>query len=126
MIRIPAARGNKTRAEVRSVDVASNPYLACSVLLAAGLDGIKGNCSSHEPIRKNLFEQSSKDRDELGIKALPANLYEAIECFKNDNVIQEAVGEVMTEKFIEAKSLEWDEYRTQVTEWEIKKYLTKY
>ena len=126
MIRIPAARGNKTRAEVRSVDVASNPYLACSVLLASGLDGIKGNCSSHEPIRKNLFEQSSDQRDELGIKALPANLYEAIECFKKDNVIQEAVGDIMTEKFIEAKSLEWDEYRTQVTEWEIKKYLTKY
>lgn len=126
MIRIPAARGNKTRAEVRSVDVASNPYLACSVLLAAGLDGIKGNCKSYAPIRKNLFEQTSLEREELGIKALPANLYEAVECFKDDSVIQDAVGKIMTEKFIEAKSLEWDEYRTQVTEWEIKKYLTKY
>ena len=126
MIRIPAARGNKTRAEVRSVDVASNPYLACSVLLAAGLDGIKGNCNNYEPIRKNLFEQTSLEREELGIKALPANLYEAVECFKDDKVIQAAVGEIMTGKFIEAKSLEWDEYRTQVTEWEINKYLTKY
>lgn len=126
MIRIPAARGNKTRAEVRSVDVASNPYLACSVLLAAGLDGIKGNCKNFDPIRKNLFEQTSSEREELGIKALPANLYEAVECFKEDNVIQYAVGSIMTEKFIEAKTLEWDEYRTQVTEWEIKKYLTKY
>ena len=126
MIRIPAARGNKTRAEVRSVDVASNPYLACSVLLAAGLDGIKGNCKNFDPIRKNLFEQTSSEREELGIKALPANLYEAVECFKEDNVIQDAVGSIMTEKFIEAKTLEWDEYRTQVTEWEIKKYLTKY
>lgn len=126
MIRIPAARGNKTRAEVRSVDVASNPYLACSVLLAAGLDGINGNCSHHEPIRKNLFEQTKEEREALGIKALPANLYEAIECFKQDKVMNEAVGEIMSEKIIEAKSLEWDEYRTQVTEWEINKYLTKY
>ena len=126
MIRIPAARGNKTRAEVRSVDVASNPYLACSVLLAAGLDGIHGNCKHHEPIRKNLFEQTKEERDSLGIKALPANLYEAIECFKEDKIMNEAIGQIMSKKFIEAKSLEWDEYRTQVTEWEIKKYLTKY
>ncbi len=126
MIRIPAARGNKTRAEVRSVDVASNPYLACSVLLAAGLDGIKGNCEHYEPIRKNLFEQTKEERKALGIEALPANLCEAIECFKEDEIIKEAVGQIMSDKFIEAKSLEWDEYRTQVTEWEINKYLTKY
>lgn len=126
MIRIPAARGNRTRAEVRSVDVAANPYLACAVLLAAGLDGIDGNCNNFGPVHTNLFRVSKTERSALGIKALPENLYEAIECFKEDKMIMNAIGNHISEKLIEAKMLEWDEYRTQVFEWEINRYLTKY
>ena len=126
MIRIPAARGGRTRAEVRSVDVAANPYLACAALLAAGLDGIDGNCENFEPVHTNLFKRSQEERNALGIKALPASLYEAIECYKADTVIMNAVGPHISEKLIEAKTLEWDEYRTHVSEWEINRYLTKY
>ena len=126
MIRIPAARGGRTRAEVRSVDVAANPYLACAALLAAGLDGIDGNCEAFEPVHTNLFKRSQAERDALGIKALPASLYEAIECYKADSVINSAMGPHISEKLIEAKTLEWDEYRTHVSEWEINRYLTKY
>ena len=126
MIRIPAARGGRTRAEVRSVDVAANPFLACAALLAAGLDGIDGNCEAFEPVHTNLFKRSQAERDALGIKALPASLYEAIECYKADSVINSAMGPHISEKLIEAKTLEWDEYRTHVSEWEINRYLTKY
>lgn len=126
MIRIPAARGGRTRAEVRSVDVAANPYLACAVILAAGLDGIKGNTNHYKPVRTNLFKRSKEERESLGIMDLPADLYEAVKCFEKDQLIKDTLGEHITEKLIEAKLLEWDEYRTQVFEWEINRYLTKY
>lgn len=126
MIRVPAARGKATRAEVRSVDVAANPYLACSVILAAGLDGMNGNVEHYESVHTNLFKCSRKEREELGIKALPANLEEAIECFEEDELVKKALGAHISEKLVEAKKLEWDTYRTQVTDWEIKSYLTKY
>ena len=126
MIRIPAARGGRTRAEVRSVDVAANPYLACAVILAAGLDGIAGNTNHYPPVRTNLFKRSKEDREALGIQDLPADLYEAVRCFMKDDLIKDTLGEHLTEKLIEAKLLEWDEYRTQVFEWEINRYLTKY
>ena len=126
MIRIPAARGGRTRAEVRSVDVAANPYLACAVLLAAGLDGIDGNAKNYNPVRTNLFVCSKEERANLNIEALPADLLEAVNHFQNDDLIKNALGSHITEKLIEAKLLEWDEYRTQVFEWEINRYLTKY
>ena len=126
MIRIPAARGGRTRAEVRSVDVAANPYLACAVLLAAGLDGIDGNAKTYNPVRTNLFMCSKEERANLNIEALPADLLEAVNHFQNDDLIKNALGSHITEKLIEAKLLEWDEYRTQVFEWEINRYLTKY
>lgn len=126
MIRIPAARGLKTRTEVRSVDVAANPYLAISALLAAGLDGIEGNCAIKEPVYTNLFECSNEQRASMGVSALPANLEEAMIEFKKDPLIQEAMGKHITEKLIEAKTLEWNEYRRHVSKWEIDRYLERY
>ncbi len=126
MIRIPAARGLKTRTEIRSVDVAANPYLAVAAILAAGLDGINGNCKMVNPIYDNLYQCTDKQRKNLGVNSLPANLMEAVECFKNSKIIQEAIGTHISEKMIQAKMLEWDEYRKQVTEWEINRYLNKY
>lgn len=126
MIRIPAARGMKTRTEVRSVDVAANPYLAIAAILSAGLDGIEGNCEEKEPIYQNLFLCSKEERESLGVYALPANLEEAIVEYKKDRIIQEAMGEHVTAKLIEAKTLEWDEYRRHVSDWEIQKYLEFY
>lgn len=126
MVRIPAARGMKTRTEVRSVDVAANPYLAISAILAAGLDGIAGNCKEVAPIYENLYKATNEERAALGVDSLPANLNEAIEEFCKDTLICDAMGEHITLKMVEAKHLEWDEYRKHVTQWEIDRYLVRY
>ncbi len=126
MIRIPASRGGRTRTEVRSVDVAANPYLALSAILRAGLDGIDGNCQMVPAIYENLFKCGNARRKELGVDSLPENLKLAIEEFENDKLIQEAMGPHISEKIVAAKQLEWDEYRKYVTEWEIKRYIHKY
>jgi glutamine synthetase len=123
MIRIPASRGNSTRIEVRSVDPASNPYLAMSVLLAAGLNGIEKKRKALQPVRKNLFHMTEKERTRLGIKNLPASLEEALHLFMHSNLMKETIGEDLFYKMIEAKEREWNEYRTQITQWEIEKYL---
>lgn len=126
MIRIPAARGMKTRTEVRSVDVAANPYLAIAAILAAGLDGIEGNCKNVDPIYDNLFKCTNEEREAMGVHSLPANLDEAMNEFKKDALICKAMGEHVTAKMIEAKTLEWDSYRKHVTQWEIKRYINRY
>lgn len=126
MIRIPAARGMKTRTEVRSVDVSANPYLAISAILAAGLDGIAGNCESKAPIYVNLFSLSEEERRAIGVDSLPANLYEAMQEFKKDLCIQKSMGEHITNKMIEAKMLEWNAYRMHVSDWELQRYLERY
>lgn len=127
MIRIPAARGNKTRTEVRSVDCTANPYLAMSAILAAGLDGIKNPSKENiKPLYENLFKMTNEERKALGVESLPDNLYNAIKEFEKNEVIKNAIGKHITEKLVEAKLIEWNEFRRHVTEWEIKRYLTKY
>lgn len=126
MIRIPAARGMKTRTEVRSVDVAANPYLAIAAILRAGLDGIAGNCKMVPPIYDNLYAMNDEGRKALGVDSLPGNLYEAIEAFKADSLMQEAMGEHTVTKMIEAKTIEWNEFRRHVSDWEIKRYINRY
>jgi len=126
MIRIPAARGNKTRTEVRSVDVAANPYLAIAAILAAGLDGVAGNCPNFDPIYEDLYRMDDKGRAKLGVDSLPADLNEAIGTFMKDEIIKEAMGDHVTAKLTEAKKVEWNEYRRHVSEWEIKRYINRY
>lgn len=126
MIRIPAARGMKTRTEIRSVDVAANPYLAISAILASGLDGIAGHCKDVAPIYENLFLCGNEKREELGVYSLPANLEEAMKEFKKDQLVCDAMGAHVTTKMLEAKTLEWDDYRKSVSNWEIKRYLNRY
>ncbi|MBO5712469.1 MAG: type I glutamate--ammonia ligase [Acholeplasmatales bacterium] len=126
MVRIPAARGMKTRTEIRNVDVAANPYLAIASILAAGLDGINGNCPMVDPIYENLYKMVDNERHELGVESLPGNLYDAIKEFEKDEIITDAVGEHTTSKMIAAKTIEWNEYRRVVTDWEIKKYINRY
>ncbi len=123
MIRIPAKRGNATRTEIRSVDPSANPYLAMSAILASGLDGIKRNLECSERVYINLFELSREDREAMGIANLPENLKDAIKELKDNNVIQEALGTHIIDKFVVAKQKEWDEFRKSVSDWEIKKYL---
>ena len=126
LIRIPASRGLSTRVEVRSVDPAANPYLAMSVLLAAGLDGIKNNVTAPEPVDRNIYVMSKEQRKEHGIIDLPASLAQALELLKTNVVITNALGSHLFEHFVEAKEIEWDMFRTTVHPWEREQYMKQY
>lgn len=126
LIRIPASRGLSTRVEVRSVDPAANPYLAMSVLLAAGLDGIKNSLEAPKPIDRNIYVMTKEERVENGIVDLPATLAQALDLLKADSTMKHALGEHLFEHFIEAKEIEWDMFRTQVHPWEREQYLSMY
>lgn len=125
MIRIPASKQNATRIEVRSVDPASNPYLAVASVLAAGLEGVKGNVSMIPSVNCNLFAISDEERVDLGVENLPQSLKEATLEFSNSEFMKSVVGEHLFNKIIEAKQLEWNDYAKTIHDWEIKKYLTK-
>ena len=126
LIRIPASRGLSTRIEVRSVDPSANPYLAMAVQLAAGLDGVKNKLTPPEPIDRNIYEMAKKERLENGIYDLPSTLAHAIENLKTDEVITKALGGHILNRFVEAKEIEWDVFRTQVHPWEREQYMTLY
>ncbi|ADQ04102.1 glutamine synthetase, type I [Caldicellulosiruptor owensensis OL] len=126
LIRVPAKRGQATRIELRNPDPAANPYLAFAAVLAAGLDGIKNKIEPPEPVEENIFEMSEEERARRGIGSLPGSLEEAIKEFENSALMRETLGEHIFEKYLEAKKLEWDDYRTKVHQWEIDSYLTKY
>jgi len=126
LIRIPAKRGQATRVELRNPDPASNPYLAFSAVLAAGLDGIKNKITPPESVDENIFEMNEKERLERGIGSLPGSLEEAVKEFEASSLMRETFGEHIFTKLLEAKKAEWDDYRTKVHQWEIDEYLTKY
>ncbi len=123
MIRIPAKRGRATRTEIRSVDPSANPYLAMSAILASGLEGVEKKLECKERVYINLYELDRVEREALGIENLPENLKDALKELKRNDTVQEALGAHVVDKFVEAKTKEWDDFRTSVTEWEIKKYL---
>jgi glutamine synthetase len=126
MIRIPDRRGTGTRIELRIPDPSANPYLALAVQLAAGLDGIATNADAREPVDSNIWEMSHREKRRLRIDDLPFNLAEACDELEKDEVITDALGEHVTGHFLAAKRLEWQEYITQVSEWELQSYLEKY
>ena len=126
MIRIPDRRGAGTRVELRIPDPAANPYLALAVQLAAGLDGIATKADAREPVNTNIWEMSHREKRRLRIDDLPHNLGEACNELEKDDIITEALGEHITAQFLAAKRLEWQEYITQVSQWELDNYLAKY
>lgn len=126
LIRIPAKRESSTRIEFRSPDPSCNPYLALAVCLKAGLDGIKNQILPSPPCDRNIYAMAPSEREQAGIGSLPLNLFEALQELRNDKVIAEALGPHVLNRFLEAKQIEWDNYRTQVHPWELKEYLTKY
>ncbi len=126
LIRIPAKRGMSTRIELRSPDPSCNPYLALAVCLRAGLDGIKKKMVPPPPCDRNIYEMTLAERQELGIGSLPENLAEALKALAADEVIKEALGSHIFERYMEAKTIEWDRYRMQVSPWELEEYLTKF
>ena len=126
MIRIPDRRGLGTRVELRIPDPAANPYLALAVQLAAGLDGVETKADAREPVNTNIWEMSHREKRRLKIDDLPHNLEEACNELEKNSVIKEALGEHITSNFLAAKRMEWEEYITQVSQWELDNYLAKY
>src|SRR5687767_3035038 len=126
LVRIPERRGLGTRCELRMPDPACNPYLALTVQLAAGLDGIERKLQAREPVSRNIFTMSFRDRRKYRIDELPRDLHEALEMFEKDAVVKAALGEHLTQRFLEAKRNEVMEYNRQVSQWEIGKYLGRY
>jgi glutamine synthetase len=126
LIRVPMYKPGKekaTRIEYRSPDPACNPYLAFSVMLAAGLEGIKKRYKLAEPANDNIYHMSEEERIRSGIKSLPEDLLEAIRITEKSNLVKECLGHKVFEYFIRNKKMEWDEYKAQVTQYEVKKYL---
>jgi glutamine synthetase len=126
MIRIPARRGKGTRLELRTPDPAANPYLALAVQLAAGLDGIRRKVEPPEPIDKNIYNLSVRERRRYRIQELPRDLGEAITLLKRSSFVRDALGEHVYDQFVNAKEQEWQNYIAQVHDWEIAEYLGTY
>ncbi|MFY9279974.1 MAG: type I glutamate--ammonia ligase [Caldicoprobacterales bacterium] len=126
LIRIPSNRGVGTRVELRSPDPSCNPYLALAVALKAGLEGIKNKIFPPDPVNCNIYDLTEQEIQDGHIPRLPSNLANAIRALKEDKVIQEALGEHIYKRYVEAKRIEWDEYKVQVTPWELEKYISKF
>lgn len=123
LLRIPASRGNGTRVEYRSPDPSCNPYLAFAAMLEAGLDGIKNKIHPGEPTDFDVFELSAEEISRLGIDTLPSSLWEAYHALEKDEVVKASLGDHIYSKFMANKRKEWDEYRIQVFQYELERYL---
>jgi glutamine synthetase len=129
LIRVPKISGSKpaaTRIELRSPDPTCNPYLAFAVMLKCGLDGIKKGMQPGQSIEEDLYEFTDEMMARHGVSTLPGSLHQALDALEQDQVVQEALGPHIFERFLEAKTMEWKEFRQDVTSWEIKRYLSTY
>ncbi len=127
LIRVPMyhpGQEKATRCEFRSPDPACNPYLTFAVMLQAGLEGIEKGYQLEEPKEMNLFEVTEKEREALGVDTLPENLGEAIKAAENSELLKKALGDHIFGRLLEVKKKEWDEYRVQLSPWEMDKYLS--
>jgi len=126
MIRVPMykpGKENATRIEFRSPDPSCNPYLAFAVMLGAGLKGIENKYELAAPVEEDIFEMNPAERKAHGITDLPGNLYAAILATEKSELVREVLGDHVFNKFIENKRIEWDAYRTHVSQYELNKYL---
>lgn len=126
LVRVPMYKPGKeeaTRIEYRAPDPACNPYLAFAVMLAAGLKGVEGNYPLPDPVEDDVYHMTEAQRDRLGIKSLPGSLFEAIQETEGSALVKEALGEHIFNKFLENKKIEWDAFRTHVSQYEIDRYL---
>lgn len=126
LVRVPISKEENTRFELRNPDPSCNPYLALSVILKAGIDGIKNNLIPPKPIDRNINDMDNEYIHKNLVESLPKSLNEAIENLSNDDVIKEALGRHIFERFVEAKKIEWEEYNKSISSWEIEKYLTRF
>jgi glutamine synthetase len=126
LVRVPRYRVGKqrsTRIELRSPDPVCNPYLAFAIMLAAGLKGVDENYPLPDPIETDLFRMGENERSRLGIDTLPGDLYEAVLEMEKSSNVREWLGDHIVDKFIENKKIEWERYRSQVTDFEVQNYL---
>ena len=127
LIRVPNFGGKKgaARCEIRCPDGSGNPYLQFAVLIATGLDGIKNKIDPGDPVELNVYHLSYEERKERGIVSLPESLKEALDEMETSDLMKETLGETAFENFLKEKRKEWDLYRTQVTEWEVNRYIKR-
>jgi glutamine synthetase len=127
LIRIPLYKPGAeqaTRAEIRCPDPACNPYLTFATLLHAGLEGIEQGYELPEPMETNLYHLTAEQRRERGIVSLPETLGEAIDELASSDLVRKALGPHIFDRYVELKRGEWDEYRVQLSQWELDKYLS--
>lgn len=126
LVRVPhVGRRQAARVELRSPDPSCNPYLAFAVMLRCGLDGIQRRLTLPPPVEESLYGFDDVELERRNVGVLPDNLKDAMEAFRRDEVVRDALGDHLGERFLDAKQLEWQEYRTQVTPWEIEQYLER-
>ncbi|MCE5315123.1 MAG: glutamine synthetase family protein [Armatimonadota bacterium] len=126
LVRVPLYKPGKevaTRAELRCPDPACNPYLAFAVMLMAGLKGIEHKYELPDEMTENLYELTEEERKERGIESLPGSLGEAIAAAEHSELVRETLGDHAFERLIWNKKQEWNEFRVQVTPWELERYL---
>ncbi len=126
LIRIPLYKPGAeqaTRAEIRCPDPACNPYLAFAALLHAGLEGIERGYKLPDEMTTNLYRLTPEERTKSGIESLPGSLGEAVEELASSTLLEKALGDHIFSRYVELKRREWDEYRVQVSEWELERYL---
>ena len=126
LVRVPAfdkKRPNSARVEYRSPDPACNPYLAFAVLIAAGLEGVANKLKLGPATSDNIYRMTPEERKAAGISSLPSDLFGAVLEAESSRLVRETLGAEMFENFIRNKKLEWDEYKAQVTAYEIERYL---
>jgi len=126
LVRVPMYKPGKeraTRAEFRCPDPACNPYLAFAVMLAAGLKGIEDEYELPDAVEEDIFHMTESEREAHGIASLPGSLDEAIAETEKSELVREALGDHIFEKFIENKRIEWEAYRSHVSGFELKRYL---
>jgi glutamine synthetase len=126
LVRVPAKRGMSTRCEVRVPDPSCNPYLALAAMLAAGLDGVRNKIDPGDPVNKNIFAMSERQKRRLKIRQLPANLSEALDYLEKDDVVGGALGSHILDNYLRAKRQEWADYISHVHPWEQARYLEAY
>ena len=114
---------SSTRIEFRSPDPACNPYLTLSVILAAGLAGIKGDYPVPDETTQNLFDLSPEEVEKMGVRPLPRSLAEALDVMEQSELVHNALGEHIFEWFLRNKRDEWSGYKAHVSQWELERYL---
>ncbi len=123
LIRIPTGRGNSARCELRSPDLSGNPYLQFAVMLTAGLKGIEDKMVPPDSVEKNIYALSESEMKKYNVHRLPESLGHALSFLEESELMKETLGDHIFDNFLHVKQKEWNNYRMQVTPWEIDKYL---